>query len=223
MDEQAVFAADLEGDLPDGLEEGLTFDVTRCAANLGDQDIGVGRFRAGIDEALDLLRDVRDDLHRLAEVGALAFLVQHIPIYLTRGEVGKLVEVFVDEAFIMSEVEIRFRAILGDEHLAVLIGAHGAGVDVHIRVELLRGDFEAAQLEKATKGGGGDALAESGDDAAGDEDVFAHDGSILSLRKNRRRKRRGSRVSASLKTRSCKNLRNIIARCHAGWQWICAK
>ena len=46
------------------------------------------------------------------------------------------------------------------------------GIDVDVRVELLHADLEAARLEQRAERGGGDALAERGDDAARDEDVL---------------------------------------------------
>ena len=61
-------------------------------------------------------------------------------------EVGVLVEVFVDETLIVTEVEIGLRAVLSDKDFPMLIGAHGAGVDVDIGVEFLRGDLIAAHL-----------------------------------------------------------------------------
>jgi len=36
----------------------------------------------------------------------------------------------------MTEVEIGLGAVVGDEHLAVLIRAHGPGIDIEIGVEL---------------------------------------------------------------------------------------
>ena len=38
----------------------------------------------------------------------------------------------------MAQVQVGFRPILGDVHLPVLVGAHGAGVHVDVGVQLLR-------------------------------------------------------------------------------------
>jgi len=35
----------------------------------------------------------------------------------------------IQETFIMAEVQIRLRAVIGDEDFAVLIGTHRAGID----------------------------------------------------------------------------------------------
>ena len=85
-----------------------------------------------------------------------------------------LVQVFVDEALIVAQVQIGLRAVLGDVDLAVLIGAHGAGVDVDVGVQLLGGDLQSPRLEKTAKRRRGDALAQTGNHAAGHKDVFRH-------------------------------------------------
>ena len=38
----------------------------------------------------------------------------------------------------MPQIQIRFAAVLGHVHFAVLIGTHGTGVHIDIGVELLR-------------------------------------------------------------------------------------
>ena len=82
-----VVAADVEAELPDGLEEREDLDVADRAADLGDDDVDVGAGEAG-DAALDLVGDVRDDLDGLAEVGALALGGEHGRVDRAGGGVG---------------------------------------------------------------------------------------------------------------------------------------
>jgi hypothetical protein len=72
----------------------------------------------------------------------------------------------------VAQVEVGFRAIVGDEDLAVLEGRHGAGIDVQVGIELHQIDAQAAGFEQATDGGGGQALAEAGHNTAGHKDVL---------------------------------------------------
>ena len=60
----------------------------------------------------------RQDLDGLAEVSALTLLVQHVPVDLAGGEVRILVQVLVDEALVMAQVQV------------------GLGADVYKRQEL---------------------------------------------------------------------------------------
>ena len=76
----------------------------------------------------------------------------------------------VGEALVVAEVEVGLGAVLGHEHLAVLVGRHRARVDVDVGVELLQADGQPARDEQASDRGRGDPLAERGDDAAGHED-----------------------------------------------------
>ena len=63
VNEKAVFASDFKRDLADSLKERLGFDITYRAADFGDDNVGVGLFRNGIDESLDFVRDVGNDLN----------------------------------------------------------------------------------------------------------------------------------------------------------------
>ena len=53
----------------------------------------------------------------------------------------------------MAEVEVGLGAVVGDEHLAVLIRAHGAGIDVEIRIELAQPDRIPARLKERAECG----------------------------------------------------------------------
>ena len=169
----------LQRDLPRRLQEGLALDVAGRAADLGDDHVRAGLFLQTVNEVLDLLRDVRDDLHGLPQVFPAALLVEHVPVDLAGREVGKAVEVLVDEALVVSEVEVGLAAVLGHVDLAVLIGAHRPGVDVDIGVELLRRDLEPAALEQPPQRGRRDPLAQTGHHAAGHKNIFRH---VFSLR-----------------------------------------
>lgn len=81
-------------------------------------------------------------------------------------------ETHAQEALVVAEVEVGLAAIVEDVCLAVLEGAHGPGVDVQVRIDLDGGDAESATLEHPAHGGDGHALAEAGDDPAGDDDVL---------------------------------------------------
>ena len=60
----------------------------------------------------------------------------------------------------MAQVEVGLGPVVGDEDLAVLERAHGAGVDVEVGIELLDDHLEAPALEQASQGGSRDALAQ---------------------------------------------------------------
>ena len=81
-----VLPPDLVAELPDRFQERQDLDVADRAADLGDHDVDVvGGER--VDARLDLVGDVRDDLHRLTQVLAAAFLRQHRLVDRSRGRV----------------------------------------------------------------------------------------------------------------------------------------
>ena len=150
VDVADVVAADQVAELADRFEEREDLDVADGAADLGDDDVDVV---AGdpFDAALDLVGDVRDDLHGLAEVVAAAFGGEHGLVDRAGGGVGVARQALVDEALVVAEVEVGLAAVVGDEHLAVFERVHRARVDVDVRVELLQGDPQATELEEAAE------------------------------------------------------------------------
>jgi hypothetical protein len=93
-----------------------------------------------------------------AEVVAVALLLDHRLVDLAGGEVVGATHLRALEALVVAQVEVGFRAVLGDEHLAVLKRRHRPGVDVDVRVELDVGDADAARFEDRCEGSGGDAF-----------------------------------------------------------------
>jgi hypothetical protein len=78
VDEGGVVRAELQAELAHGFEEGERLDVAHGATDLDDGDIDriVGAHAGtALDVFLDLVGDVRDHLHRLAEVVAPAFFL----------------------------------------------------------------------------------------------------------------------------------------------------
>jgi len=159
VDVERVAGSQVVLHLADGLEERLPLDVTDGAADLDDGHVSPLGRGGDQDALLDLVGDVRDDLDGAAQVVAPALLPDDRTVDLTRGYIGELGEVDVDEPFVVAQVEVGLGAVVGDEDLAVLIGVHVAGVDVDVRVELLQRDLEAAVLQQPPEGRGRDALA----------------------------------------------------------------
>jgi hypothetical protein len=81
-------------------------------------------------------------------------------------------EVLVREALVVAEVQVGLAPVVEHEDLTVLERVHRARVHVDVWIELLKRDPEAARLEEASEGGGGDPLAEARGDPAGHEDVL---------------------------------------------------
>jgi uncharacterized protein YwlG (UPF0340 family) len=131
-----VLAADVLAHLADRLEERQRLDVADRPADLDDdhpvrREPAAGHAAGALagdarDPLLDLVGDVRDDLHRAAEVVAAPLLGDDALVDAAGGDVARLGEVLVDEPLVVTEVEIGLGAVIGDEHLAVLVRRHRA-------------------------------------------------------------------------------------------------
>ena len=159
-------------ELADRLEERQALDVAHRAADLDQHEIEGVIVRQ--HKILDGVGDMRDHLHRGAEVVAAPLLGDDLLVDPPRGDVVELVGGATRETLVMAEIEVGFRAVVGHEDLAVLIGRHRAWIDVQIRVELLQPNAVAARLQDSRESRRTEAFAEGGDHATGDEDIPCH-------------------------------------------------
>src|SRR5437773_10924462 len=174
MDIKDVLLADVLAELTDRFEVGERFDVADGAADLDDDDLSLLLAGDTMDPLLDLIRYMRDDLHRRAQVITARFLCDDRVVDLARGHVRRARDVPVDEALVVAKVQIALGAVFGDEDLTMLIGRHRPGVDVEVGIHLERRDGEASRGEDATEGSGGDAFAQRGSDPSGHEHKLRH-------------------------------------------------
>jgi hypothetical protein len=152
VQEEDVGPADVLADLAGRFEERLGFDIAHSAADFGDDDVGgVLAFGGQAHAALDLIGDVRDDLHGVAQVFAAAFLGDDGGVHLAGGHVGRTLEVFVEEALVVSDVQVSLGTVVRDEDFAVLEGVHRARIHVQVGIELLHSYRQAACPQQMTE------------------------------------------------------------------------
>ena len=147
MDEDGIVFAEFVVELTDRLKEREGFDVADRTADFGDGDVHVFGVHGG-DGGFDFVGDVRDDLHGSAEVAAFPLAVNDGAVDAPGGVVAGFRAGDSGKPFVMTEVKIGFRAVVGHIDFAVLIGRHRAGVDVEVRIEFLHGDPVASAFKE---------------------------------------------------------------------------
>ena len=170
VNENGVFLPELQPHLTNGFQKRQRLDVSHRAANLDDHDIHVVRDLAKC--RLDLVGDVRDHLHRLAQKIAAALLRQDRFVNTAGGPVVIARQLGRGKPFVVSLVQIGFPAVIGDVNFAVLIRTHGPGIDVQVGIAFLEGDSEAPAFQQAADGRRGDAFAKGGNHTAGYKDIL---------------------------------------------------
>ena len=173
-DDAAVIDADFIAELPDGFKERLGFNIADRSSDFNDGDFRLIGLVIPMEFAFDRVGDVRDDLDSASAIIAMSFLGENFLVDLACRDIGVLVKVLIDETFIMSQIKVRFRPIVRDEDFTMLDWRHGSRIDVEIRIELLHGDLVSSRLEKTAEGCRGDAFAQSGNDAARNENILLH-------------------------------------------------
>jgi hypothetical protein len=92
--------------------------------------------------------DVRDHLDGRAEIVAAAFLRENFLVDAAGRDVVLPRSRPPGEPLVMSEVEVRLCAVVGDEHLAVLVRAHRSRIDIQVGIELAQPHGETARLQE---------------------------------------------------------------------------
>jgi hypothetical protein len=180
VDEQRVLAADLVAQLADRLDERQRFDIADGAADFAQHEIEI--VGIGLREFLDRVGDVRDHLHGRAQIIAAPLALDDRLVNPARGDIVRLARRNAGEALVMAQIEIGLGTVIGDVHLAVLIGRHRARIDVEIGVELADAHAVTACLQQSAQACGHQALAERGNHAAGDENITRHGRNPLAVR-----------------------------------------
>ena len=173
MDIQNILTPNLAPELTRRLQKRQRFDIADRAADFRDDHIRRVLAEGNLQHApLNLVGDMRNDLNRRAQIFALAFAGDDRVIHASAGDVCRLRQILVDEAFIVSQIQIGFRAVVGNEHFAMLIGVHRAGIDVDIRIKLLDGNLQSTALEQPSQRCRRNALAQRRNDAACHKNKF---------------------------------------------------
>src|SRR5207247_6695706 len=101
-----------------------------------------------------------------------ALLLADGPVALPGRDVVVPGEVHIEEPLVVAEVQVDLRAVVEDEHLAVLVRIHRPRVDVQVGIDLDRTDLQTLRLQEDADGRGADSLPEARQNATRDDDIF---------------------------------------------------
>lgn len=172
MNQRRIAGSKLVTQLTHRFDEGQRLDVAHRTADLGDDYVVLLALRQQLNAALDFVRDMRNDLHGLAQVLALALLVNHALINLTGGHVVGMAGRNRSETLVMAQVEVGFRTVFGHVTLSVLVRIQGSGVDIDIGIQFLNRHRIAACLQQAGDRRRNNAFTERRSHAARHENVL---------------------------------------------------
>ena len=111
--------------LAHSLDEGHALNITDRTSQLNYTDIGFlarvidGYPRNLLDPVLNCIGNVRDDLHGLTQVVALALALDDMLVDFARRDVVIACQGNVEVALVVAEIEVDFAAVGKDEYFAV--------------------------------------------------------------------------------------------------------
>ena len=170
MDKKRVLPAHVKPELADRLKKRQTFYVADGAADLDDGHV---RITLHLVDGIDyLIRDMRDDLYGPTLIFPSPLFGNDRVVDTAGGVVVSLPHHGICVSLVMTQIKVGFSAVVRHINLAVLKGVHGAGIDVDVRVEFLKGNGQTAAFKKGADCSGSQALAKRGKYAAGDENIL---------------------------------------------------
>ena len=167
-----IVTADIVVELPCRFEKGYRFDIPDGASYLYNRYIA--GLPGGSNSVFYLVGDMRDDLDRLPEVPAFPLLPDNLLIDLPGGYRVCPVQSGTGKPIIIPQVQVRFRSVVGDIDLPVLVRAHGSRIDIDIRIYLDHIDGYAPGFQEGTDGRGRYSLAQARAYTARYEYKFLH-------------------------------------------------
>ena len=85
---------------------------------------------------------MRNYLHGASQIIPVSLFIQHIPVHLTCRQIAELVEILIDKTLVMTQIQIGLCSVLRYKNFPMLIRTHGARVDIDVRIQLLRRNFQ---------------------------------------------------------------------------------
>ena len=99
-------------ELTDCFKERLAFDISDGSADFYYCNMHIIGCEITVKTALDLVGNMRDYLYGSSAIISTAFFLQNGPVNLTGCHIGILCQTFVDEALVVTEIQIGFRSII---------------------------------------------------------------------------------------------------------------
>ena len=159
MQKQTIFPTNIESKLPDRFQKGKTFNITNGTADFGENNIDIVASQTS-DRTFDFVGNVRNDLYRLSAIHSFAFAVEDIAVNFTGRPTAVFGERAVCKAFVVSQIEVGFGAVVENIDFTVLGGTHHSRINIQIGIEFLHADVKTACFEEHTERGGGESFAE---------------------------------------------------------------
>ena len=94
---------------------------------------------------------MRNHLYSRAQVFSATFLAKDFTINFPCRHIWVLIQIDINEAFIVTKVQVCLCAIVCDKYFPVLVRAHRPWVNIDIRVKFLDRHFQSTIFEQATK------------------------------------------------------------------------
>uniref|UniRef100_A0A7R9TJ28 Uncharacterized protein n=1 Tax=Micromonas pusilla TaxID=38833 RepID=A0A7R9TJ28_MICPS len=178
MNKTKVIRSNAELELTKCFDERHGLNIPDSATKFNDTNVRLAKhainwnLRHSLDPLLYLVSDVRYHLYCLSEVFTFALFCDHSLIYLSGSNIVIACKGRINEAFVISKVEIGLTAVVQYKHFTMLKRRHSASIDVDVRINFHTSDAPATCLEEHSNTTRSNTLAETADNTSSHYNVF---------------------------------------------------
>ena len=137
MDVGTIFHSHLVFNLTDGFDKGQGFNIAHGTTNFCDDNISSSFLCSQHHPPSDFIGNIGNNLNCSTVKATFPLLVQDGKIHASSGGIAALRQVYVGKALIVTQVQVGLGTVICDKNLSVLVGIHGAWINVEIGVEFL--------------------------------------------------------------------------------------
>ena len=161
-----IIVSDLVAYLSYSLDKRIRFHIPDRSAYFRDNNIGISIIGNAVNSVFNFVRYMRYYLNGMSKIIASSLLIYNRHENFTGSNVAADIETFVYKSFVMSQIKIGFRPVVGYKNLTVLIRAHSSRIIVNIRVKFLNGNLITAVFKQSPERRGGNSFSEAGHDSS---------------------------------------------------------
>ena len=130
--------------LTNGFHEWQAFNITYGTTDFSDNYISVILFTYAVYILFNFICNMWNYLYSAAQVITFTFFIDYRPIYFTSCNIRTFAKVNIDKAFIMTQIKVRFGAVICYEYFTMLVRAHRTRVDINVWIKFLNRYIETA-------------------------------------------------------------------------------
>ncbi len=150
MDIDGIVTTEIPFHLTDCFQKRQTLDISDSPSDFDQNDIRTAGFCKIEKPLLYFISDMGNHLHSTTQIRALTFFLKNRPIDFPCRCIIRLSDGNIQKSFVMTQIKIGLRTIVGNEYFTVLVRIHGSRIHIDVWIEFQDCYVDIAALKQTT-------------------------------------------------------------------------